>query len=58
MSPIARDTIHANNVGYLQVMLALNEQSHERRFGRKTSFAFAWMLLGFLIGGWLVSQWA
>lgn len=58
MSSSTQDKIHANNIACLQVMLALNEQSHERQFGRKTSFAFAWLLFGFLIGGWLVSQWA
>jgi hypothetical protein len=57
MSSIGQESASANKIGYLRIMLALNERQHERQFGRRTSYAFAWMLLGFMIGGWLVSQW-
>jgi hypothetical protein len=44
--------------GYLELMIELDALNQDHQFRREPSYAFAWLVLGFALGGWLVMQWA
>ncbi len=44
--------------GYLELMLELDALKQDHQFRPRRAFEFAWLLFGFVLGGWLVLQWA
>ncbi len=44
--------------GYLELMLELDALNQDHQFRRQPTYAFAWLVSGFVLGGWLVMQWA